>query len=178
MIKLGDNVVHKYQCSFSLQDFVDSSLPSSCISSISARQACMAWYAAKHNGFPHLTDVWDLSDSTATRWSCLQLMSNLEGTQGVCTGRVTLSRVATNIQDSLVYSIEFCCEHAVKTMKVTEHLAVINEGTTSRTMKQWPINVYCSTVWAVRQIGKRLAICKGWCCLSHAWGAENHRTWG
>jgi hypothetical protein len=41
--------------------------------------------------------------------------------------RVTLLRLVTKIQDSLVYSIEFCCEHAVRTMMaIEEHLALID----------------------------------------------------
>jgi hypothetical protein len=96
-------------------------------------------------------------------------METLEGTQGVHTEKVILSRLATNIQDSLVCSIQFCCEHAVRTTKVMgEHLALINKGKISRTVKQRPISADWSIVRAVIQtVGKEPVICMGWCVAFH-----------
>jgi hypothetical protein len=63
-------------------------------------------------------------------------MGTLEGTQSIRAEKVTLSRLAVNIQEISLHGIKFCCEHAVKIVEVIgKYLALINEGTTSQTMK-------------------------------------------
>jgi hypothetical protein len=57
-------------------------------------------------------------------------MESMEGSQRVCAEEVTLLRLK-DIQNSLVYGIEFGCKHAIKTVELTgKHRAFVDEGTT------------------------------------------------